>query len=190
MKKSITAKSIAFLSIYVSLIIALSFIPQTGYIIAGPIAITTIPIIIVIATYHLGFLGSLATSISFGIFSYIVSITVVPSPIADPVLLITPRIILGIIVWSIYKALGQIKLWKFILMSFLTCLFNSSLVTSFVFIVSSYNHIYKGSFYLWMTLIYINFFVEVGVAIFLSIIVYKLVIHLSEKYKQENNNKW
>lgn len=190
MKKSITIKNIAYISIYISLIIILSFTPQTGYIIAGPITITTIPIIITISTYHLGFKGAFSTSLAFGVFSYIVSITTVPSPLADPVLLIVPRFLLGIIVWSISLMLGKVKIWKYIILAFITVLFNTLLITTFVFIVSSYNHIFKGSLMFWITLIYVNFFIELGVAIFLSIATFPLIKHFMLVSKSDLKNKW
>ena len=50
MKKQLTVYSVAYLSVYVALMIALTFIPYTGYITIGPVAITTIPVFISIAT--------------------------------------------------------------------------------------------------------------------------------------------
>jgi hypothetical protein len=47
-------RQITTLSVYLGLIMALSFIPFTGYIQVGPLAITTIPIFVAMATYHQG----------------------------------------------------------------------------------------------------------------------------------------
>lgn len=188
MKKSISIREITNLSIYVAIIIFLSFTPQTGYITIGTISITIIPIVITLATFHLGFKGALASSLSFGIFSYIVSITIVPSPLADPVLLIVPRFLLGIIIWSIWKYLGENKLWKFVLLASLTVFFNTVLITGFLFVVNSYNELIRVSIETWIVLIYINFFVELTVAIILSLPLYKLVDYLRSKNFEQN--KW
>ena len=55
--KNKNVRTFAILSIYISIIIILTFVPYTGYLQFGPLAITTIPIIISIATYDLGFIG-------------------------------------------------------------------------------------------------------------------------------------
>ena len=191
LKKSIDVRKITFAAVYVALITTLSFIPQVGYVRIGVIAFTTIPIFIAIATYHLGLLGVLSTSFTFGILAYIMSITLSPSPIADPVLMIVPRILLGLIIFGVYKLLGELSFWKLILLANLTVIFNTILFTVFLYIVSSYRgNFFSGSLYFWITLIYINFFAELGIAIGLGILLYPITRYLKDRNKNASIQKW
>ena len=181
---------IIYSSIYISIIALMSFTPWIGYIKIGPIFFTTIPVILVIATYHLGFYGSLSSSISFGLFSYLTSISINPSPLSDPILLIPSRIILGLCVYFIYKMLGNIKLWKTIILTILTIVLNTILITLFVFLVSLYNPIFDGTIYTWLSIIYLNFIVELIFGVILIINLYSLLYYLKKIYQMNKNNIW
>lgn len=180
------SRDIAFLAMYVALFSILSFVPYTGFIKVNVISITTIPVFLSLASYHLKFKGSMISSISFGFFSYIASITINPSILADPVILIVPRIILGFTLYLILKSLGSINLWKFIFLSLMSVICNTILLSSFVFIVSTYKDIYRESLRAWVLLIYINFLIEIAITITLSIALYPLIIYL---IKNEENIK-
>ena len=166
-----TIRQLTHLSAYVAIIFILSFVPYTGYITVGTISITTIPFIIAMATYHLGFRGAITTAFTFGITSYLVALQIGSVIFVDPVVSIVPRFLLGFVIYGIYKLLGKFKTWKYVLLVSSTVIMNTVLVTTFIFISSTYyNDSFKGSFYFWLTLIYINFIVEISVAIFISIV--------------------
>ncbi len=105
--------------------------------------------------------------------------------LADPVLLIVPRIILGFLIYSICKLLGKISLWKAILLTICTVILNTTLISAFVFIVSLYNNIFDKGFYFWISLIYVNFLIELLISIILIINCYKIIIYIMNK-----KNNW
>ncbi|NQZ66266.1 MAG: hypothetical protein HRT99_03565 [Mycoplasmatales bacterium] len=183
-------REIALLGIYVSLFIILSFVPYTGYISVGAVRFTTIPALLALSTYHLGFKGAITSGIAFGLGSYISSVTISPSWLSDPVILFVPRFLLGFIIYGFYKLLGEIKLWKFITLAVLAVLFNTILVSSALFLVNSYSHIYDGTIWVWITLIYVNFLVEIAIGILIAIIFYKIALLGIENVKKSSKNRW
>jgi len=108
--KNNVIREITTLSIYLALIIVLSFVPYTGYIQIGPLAITTIPIIVAAATYHKGLKGSLMAGLAFALGSYLRAVTMFPTLMVDPMLSIVPRILMLLSIYLSYKLLGEIKL--------------------------------------------------------------------------------
>ena len=183
--KSRKIYTIVILSIYTSIIIILTFVPYTGYLQFGPLAITTIPVVISIATYDLGFSGAITTSLAFGIGSYLRATTLFPSLMVDPTLSIVPRIMVGLFIYLIYKILGKLKLWKFTVLTIFCVLLNSFFVSLFYFIDQLYNDSYKKSFIVWIVLIYINFIFELTTGIFLSLFLFK-ILKIRQKHKYYN----
>lgn len=190
-RKLMDVRKISFIGLYVAIIIALSFIPQLGYITVGTVSITTIPVFVAIATYHMGLAGAISSSITFGVASYIMSITLSPTPLADPVLMMVPRFLLGIFVYLIYKLLGDIKLWKFVLLAAITVVLNTTLFTAFLYMVASYReNFFSDSLYFWLTLIYVNFIVEFSIAIGLSILLFSLIKYLIKSNEEHYKQVW
>lgn len=183
-------RQITILSIYLSLILALTFIPYTGYIQVGPLAITTIPVIIALATYHIGIKGTILAGLAFGIGSYLRAVTMFPSLMVDPMLSIVPRIFMSISIYFVYRLLGNLKVWKFIVLSLCCVLFNSFFVSLFYFIVQLYDSTYAKTFIVWITLIYINFLVEIGVAALISLPLYKILIVQIKKQNLGQKNHY
>jgi hypothetical protein len=126
----------------------------------------------------------------FAIFSYIAGITIWPSPIAHPLILIIPRIILGFAIWITYLIIGKIKLWKYILLTFLSYFYNTFLVTIGLFLVSSYSNLWIGTFKAWVILIYINVLFEWSFSIFFALFTYQLIIYLIKNNQNKHNNYW
>lgn len=183
MKKQLTVYNVAYLSVYVALMIALTFIPYTGYITIGPVAITTIPVFISIATWHLGWLGGITTSLTFGIGSYLAALVFGgPLFINYPEIAIVPRFLLGIFISFTVQLLGKIKFWKVTLTSGLAVLGNTMFVTAWYFLMKEYRNADDlGTFKVWIYAIYVNFFVEFGVGLFIGIATYKLTVYLKQK---------
>ncbi len=98
MTKNEEVKGIALLSL---LVIAMAIIPYTGYISYGGVNITTIHIVVAIASIVYGKKGAIATGTVWGIMSYVRAWIYADSsaPIfLDPLVSIMPRVLLGIFV--------------------------------------------------------------------------------------------
>lgn len=189
----LSSQKIAYLSVYVALMIAITFIPYTGYLNIGPIAITTIPVFISIATWHLGWSGGMTTSIVFGLGSYLKSLAGMGSPlfISYPELAIAPRILSGLFLCTVVTMLKDIKLWKVILTSALAVIGNTFFVTSWYFLMKEYrNEDALKSFSVWIGLIYVNFLVELPTGIFLGILTYKMTIYLKTRFVEEKTIRY
>ena len=190
-RNRLMVRDISLLAMYTALILALSFIPYTGYITVGVIRITTIPVIISIATWHLGFKGAVTTSITFGIGSYLTALYMSPFFANFPELAFVPRIMMGLAIWLLVRSLGKHSLWKLILTAACTVLFNTMFVTAWYFIMQLYRDgdDFK-SLKAWMVLIYVNFIVELAVAISLGTLLAPLVTQLKNSYENKKADAW
>ena len=183
----ISIQEIATLAIYLSVMLVLTFVPYTGYLNIGPIAITLLPVFISIATWHAGWKGGMVTSLAFGFGSYFKSLAGMGSPlfINFPELAIVPRILMGIAMGLIVKSLGEIKVWKTVLTGGLAVLLNTLFVTAWYFFMKFYrDQSDLKTFSVWMYLIYVNFLVELSVGIALGLVTSKLT-----KYLRKNLNE-
>ncbi|MFV8418807.1 hypothetical protein [Mycoplasma sp. 005V] len=181
-------KTIVYLALYLAITIVFTFVPYTGYITIGIVSITTIPIIILIASIHLGYLGILWTSFNFGLWSFIGSI-ILQFPIFNLVYIsFFPRLLLGIILCGLYYLL--FKLWNFNIVSlaiYAFCIFmlNTMLVSIALLITIQFKDLNIGDARVWFGLIWINMLVEWGVLEVVSIALYPFLKWIKNKTCQE-----
>ncbi|MFV8418220.1 hypothetical protein ACNQ21_01775 [Mycoplasma sp. VS299A] len=193
MKKSITniwdIKTIVYLALYLAIIIVFTFTPYTGYITVGIVSITTIPLIILIASIHLGYIGILWTCFNFGLWSFVGSI-ILQFPIFNLVYIsLVPRIVLGLILCGLYYLL--FKVWSFNLASvaiYAFCIFmlNTMLVSSALLITIQFKNLNIGNAKVWFGLIWINMLVEWGVLEVISLALYPFLKWAKNKTAQES----
>ena len=193
--KTFNNHKIAQLAIYTALMIILIFVPYTGFISIGIVSFTIIPVVIALATYHHGFVGAMLTSILFGIGSFVLAMVGITHSIlfTRPEISILPRVFLGLIVYGIYKLLGQIRLWKFMILSALTVIINTSLVTGFMFMTAEYDYQVKDiarTLWVWLTLIWLNFTIELSASIVLSMPLFVLAKSLIQRNIDYVKNSW
>ncbi|MFV8482686.1 hypothetical protein ACNQ1T_00095 [Mycoplasma sp. 1932B] len=199
MKKSITKiwdiKIIVYLALYLAIIIVFTFTPYTGYITVGIVSITTIPLIILIASIHLGYIGILWTCFNFGFWSFIGSI-ILQLPIFNLVYIsLIPRILLGLILCAIYYLL--FKVWSFNLVSvaiYAFCIFmlNTMLVSSALLITIQFKDLNIGNAKIWFGLIWINMLVEWDILEVISLALYPFLKWVKSRTAQEfwNESKY
>lgn len=188
MQKKINSHAIANLSIYVALMTILTFVPYTGYWHFGPISVTILPVFIAIATWHLGWTGGMTTSIAFGLGSYLKALAGMGSPLFAnyPELAIIPRLLVGVTISFVVSLLKDIRLWKVVFTSGLVVFANTLYVTVWFILMKEYRNASElSTFKAWIVLIYINFFVELGLAIFFGLVTYKMVVYLKDQNKSK-----
>ncbi len=105
-------KEMAYLAIFTSLIILMTFVPFIGYITIGIFSITTIPLVVITGTIILGLKGGIWLSLMFGVFSLIRA--TMPGTIADPMFLnplisILPRILFGVATYYTFRGMQIVK---------------------------------------------------------------------------------
>ena len=127
-------KEMAYLAIFTSIIILMTFTPFIGYITVGVFSITTIPIVVIIGAIFLGLKGSLWLSLMFGVFSLIRA--TMPGAMSDPMFLnplisILPRLLFGLFTYYIYSVFDKTKInnnMKYVLTFVLSILFHTVIV--------------------------------------------------------------
>ncbi|MFL1059857.1 ECF transporter S component, partial [Mycoplasmopsis synoviae] len=67
-------KRIAYFVMYLGIILGLSLIPYIGLITIGPVSINIITIVIIIASFHLGFFGGHASGAFVGLGSFLAAL--------------------------------------------------------------------------------------------------------------------
>jgi hypothetical protein len=140
------------------------------------------------ATYHQGWKGTIIAGSAFALGSYLRAITLVPSLMVNPILSIAPRIVMSIFIYILYLFIKDLKQWKFTILGIASVVFNSVFVSMFYFIIQLYDPTFEKSFLVWITLIYINFIVEIAACIVLSVPLYKiLVMQIRMDEKNKNN---
>lgn len=184
-------KKIAYCSIYIAIIATMSFVPFIGYISIGPVAITIIPIAVVIATLHMGFIGALTSSLAMGVCSLIASF-VFGDPLQAfywPDISVLPRFLMGMGVYLICRIIGKMNLWKASIVGILGAFLNTLFVTAFLFLHNEFHKInLPGDFIWWIYAIYINALVEISVTGVASSVIWPLVKILRTTRNPEKNS--
>ncbi|AAT28076.1 hypothetical protein [[Mycoplasma] mobile] len=160
------------ISFYLSIFTVLTFVPFTGYLSISVFNVTTLPILVVFATYHLGFVGSCTSSLGFGIGSFLRALSIgEPSQLLlFPDISILSRLLMGLSVYFVFKIMGEKKHWKFFILAPLSVFFNTFWVSVTIF---SHNAIIEipafknRTIIVWLTLIYSNFILEIIIALIL-----------------------
>ncbi|WLP85625.1 hypothetical protein [Mycoplasma seminis] len=192
-KAKLNVQTIVWLALYLAIIIMFTFTPYTGYITIGIISITTIPLIILIASIHLGYLGILWTSFNFGLWSYLGSIILHFPLFNNPLISFLPRVILGLVLCLFYWLL--FKKWRFNIYSvgiyaFLIFTFNTLLVSIMVFIIIQFTTLENiPNPYAWFMLIWLNMIVEWGVLEVISLGLYPFLKWIWNKNQELIYNK-
>lgn len=186
---------IVSVGIYLALMMIFTLVPYIGFWKFGVVEITIIPVIIGIATVHLGALGGISTSIFMGVFGYVAAITRGTwPPFLHFEVNFIPRFFVGLSVSLLYDSLkcrGNLKPWKVFIIIFSASFFNTIFVTIYLFIFKLYNDEMAGiTFKFWVGLIWVNAVVEWPVSAFLGVSLFglaKILYNMNKSYKE---NKW
>lgn len=194
-KFKLTIIEIVSLGIYLALIILFTQVPFLGIWKFGPIEITIVPLIIGIATVHLGFIGGVYTGSFIGLFIYIAAITrgtlFVPATHFEVAFL--PRMATGFAVVGIYYLLGcnkNLKIWKVFIVIFSSAFFNTVFFTIYIFIFGTYNSTFSMTLKAWVVAIWVNAIVEWIIAGALGTGLYELAKSLNTNLKNRKGNSW
>lgn len=110
-RKNVNVRRMTIIGILSSISIMLSMVPFVGYIQIGPIAITTMYIPVVIGAIMEGPIAGAILGFIFGGSSFLRAITN-PTPLnfpfINPLVSILPRIMIGIVVYYVYKLVMKI----------------------------------------------------------------------------------
>lgn len=163
------------LGLFSAIIIAMAFIPQVGFFRYGGIAITTLHIPVIIGAIFGGTKFGTALGFTFGLFSFIVAITL-PDPFnvifQNPILAIVPRVIFGFSIWYLYKGLKRVikKPEIHLPLTFLFSTLIHTLVTiAFIVIFEASIREFFGAFYGVLLLVFpLNGLIEIGLAVLIG----------------------
>ena len=88
------------LAMFIAIIAAMTFVPYTGFIAYGGIAITTLHVPVIIAIIKLGLRDGVIVATSFGTLGMLRALTSAPTPFVipfmNPLISIAPRLLMGI----------------------------------------------------------------------------------------------
>ncbi len=163
------------IGLFSAIIIAMAFIPQVGFFRYGGIAITTLHIPVIIGAIFGGAKFGIALGFTFGLFSFIVAITL-PDPgnliFQNPILAIAPRVIFGLSIWYVYQGLRRLfkKPEVHLPLTFLlTTLIHTGVTVAFIILFQASIREFFGAFYNVILIIFpLNGLVEIGLAILIG----------------------
>ncbi|VEU78328.1 ECF transporter S component [Mycoplasmopsis columbinasalis] len=183
---SFTIQRLVFIATYFALFLISGFTIYFGYIPLATTTLTYLPVILVVATVHLGVVGALCSGLFFGISSFIAAMLVGAIAYQMPDISILSRVLLGVAVAGIYKALKadrKMALWKFMVMSVSATILNIAFVLTIRYIHNSIAEI-KGTLPIieWIITHPVTLIAEPLMAILFSILLYHLVMYLRKKY--------
>ena len=161
------------IAMFSAIIVAMTVVPYTGYIAAGPIEITTLHIPVIIAAC---FLGAKAGAIVGGVWGVTCVLRAFTNPLwilfTNPLISVLPRIIVGLVAGLVFAALKKTKLGAVgagIAAAVAGTLTNTALVLSAIHVfgdmLSSFGEAYKIFEAIWTTLISVNGVVELAAAV-------------------------
>jgi uncharacterized membrane protein len=141
MRKS-NAGRISILALFSAIIIIQNYIPLVGYIPAGPIEITIIPITVIIAAMVLGPVEGGIVGGIWGVVDLIRALTVTSSALGNivmvnPLISIVPRVLIGIVAGLVANWLLKAKVQRhlaLVISSVLGSLVNTVLVLSLIYV--------------------------------------------------------
>lgn len=130
-EKNAFLQTLTSLSIYTAWYFLSAIAIYIGYIPIGLTQITYLAVIIVIATFHLGFIGNITTGLAFGFSSWIAAFIYGIPKYQFFDIAVLPRLetaLITLLFFYIFNAFKKPKLWKFIILAFLVTVLNQYLV--------------------------------------------------------------
>lgn len=173
-------RSLVLTAIFIALITAFTFIPQTGYITITQIAsITTLHIPVIIGGILLGRKNGLLLGFVFGLGSMIRSFMdpVLHAPFTNPLLSVVPRMFIGFIAHDIHRLFTKLmkkeKLAYPLSLGVVTFLHSITVIplfylfvkTGFHFYADLYPHNFEGFLVVITTIFSINSLIEIALAV-------------------------
>ncbi|QSF13569.1 hypothetical protein [Mycoplasma sp. Mirounga ES2805-ORL] len=129
------------LALYVAYFFVASFVPYMGYFFIGPTVLTILPVIVVVAAFHLGLIGAIAAGVSFGLWSFSAAFFYGQLKYQNFDIAVIPRIILALLVYALVKIIKMHKrpnVIKFVVLGFISTILNVVLVISSQHIHNAY----------------------------------------------------
>lgn len=193
--KTVVINYFIIIAFYLALIIIFTFTPYTGYIRILFLDFTTLPVFIVLATVHIGRLGGTLAGTFIGFGSLFLAYAYGdPSGLFYNIdIAIVPRFLAGLIVSNItYYALKKdykfiYKLIVFAICAALTAIFNTTLVSAFIFLhnyITPFDWLNNNPniLYFWVALIWVNFLFEILVAVIIGTALFRLMLFMNSKH--------
>ncbi|MGY5139183.1 hypothetical protein ACUZ9N_00325 [Mycoplasmopsis gallinarum] len=179
------------IAIYLALFLLSGLTVYFGYIPLWNTQITYLPIIVVFATVHLGFAGAMTAGLGFGFSSFLAAMMLGVIKYQYPDISILPRVLLGLIVYAIYRLLRmneKNKLWKFAFLSILASILNIALVLSMQYLHNLYSPL-RGILPIkeWILLHIPTLVIEPTVGLILGILLFWFAKMTRKKYLQRLN---
>jgi type II pantothenate kinase len=169
-KRKTDTRNLVRAGILTALIIAMTFIPQTGYITVGPVAITTLHIVVIVGAAMLGWKYGAFLGLVWGLTCVALAyIQVIPLTygFGNVFVAVLPRILVGVVTGFVYQGLQKAKLRQkpaHSITALAGTLTNTMLVlpAMYIYMGATMTDIFKT---LIATLVGINFTIEVAAAI-------------------------
>ncbi|MCS4536628.1 MULTISPECIES: hypothetical protein [unclassified Mycoplasma] len=183
------------LSIYLAYFIASGFSVFLAYLPFGPTWLTFLPLIVGIATFHLGFFGALVSGLGFGISSFIASLLLGLFWFQNVDISILSRILVGLTTFLFYFLLNlrkKPKLWKFVLLVLIATEANSVFVFGSLYFHSKFIGELVGlpDFKTILALNTINLIAEPIFNVIMASLVFFPILAIRKKYEQRKNTTW
>ncbi|QBF34339.1 hypothetical protein EG856_00080 [Mycoplasmopsis phocirhinis] len=193
--KSNLTYHLVILSIYLAYFIASGFSVFLAYFPFGPTWLTYLPLIVAIATIHLGFSGALIAGFGFGLSSFIASLLLGLFWFQNIDISIVSRIFVGVVVYIFYlilKLQKRPRLWKFIILVFAATEANSVFVFSSLYLHSTFIAKLIGlpDFKTILLLNIVNLIAEPIFNVFMAFLIYFPILAIRKKYEQRKNTSW
>ncbi|PAK20975.1 hypothetical protein CJJ23_04510 [Mycoplasmopsis agassizii] len=187
-------KTWIYLAFYLALILILSFIPYTGYIKLGLIDFTTLPIIMVVASLHLGWSGGSIVGFAIGLGALIAAHTRgdASGMFYFPDVSVLPRFLTGLIVGLTSQLLikerfkNVVKVINIMILGALAVLLNTTLVTAFIFLhnaIAPFQFLNSVTLLIWLGFIYVNFIVEIIFALILAWYLASFMLYIRARFR-------
>lgn len=162
-------------AVFIALIIALSFIPNTGYINTPGLAITTLHVIVIVGSVMLGWKYGLVLGAVWGILCEIVAVMYAEVMFYNPIVSVMPRILVGFVAAVVFRAVSKTKLGIIggcIVAAIAGTLTNTVLVLSMLYIfggtIKEFSDAFNAIKDIILVIISVNGGVELAIAVILT----------------------
>ncbi|MEE3928316.1 ECF transporter S component [Mycoplasmopsis ciconiae] len=179
-------KKIVFLAFYLSLALIMT-IGQLGIIRIGIVSFNIVTVLLVVMIIHMRKWGILmGVYIGFG--SWFASLIYGSLLFVYFDIAVLPRILVGVVLYFIYLALGKLNILKVAILGFLAAFLNTTFVSAFIFLHNAISplsffekNLNNNPFVFWISVIWINATVEFLAIPVASVALWPLANYLNKK---------
>ncbi|MBU4690459.1 hypothetical protein KQ874_01990 [Mycoplasma sp. ES3157-GEN-MYC] len=186
---------IVCLAVYLAFFLIAGVSVFLGYIPFGPTQLTYLPLIVAIATVHLGFNGSLISGLGFGFSSFIAAFILGVIKYQNFDLSVIPRVMMSLVVYLIYILINmknKPKMWKFLILILAATFLNTTFVLGSQYFHNKFIGELKGILppLEWMVAHTVNLIAEPIFNLLIGLAAYLPLLEIRKKYLERLNLSW